>query len=339
MRRALLAHPTRYPGAALRLIEDELDASGRGPRAVARCSARRLALIEERPSPRPRTRCSAGSRKAARSIACSTAATAPRSSVSRCAILLRQWKSSDRFLFPALEAAERLGLADEAAAIRNARKMKAERMFDGVGQMAEDAELPVMTRATFERLSKELERMERELRTTIPRDDPEGARARRSQGERGISFREGQAGERQQDRRGAAAAPVARTFRRRHRSDGRQSRRRHRSHPRERRRDVLTYWILGEDEHHHGAHVISFQAPVGRALLGHVDRRRGRSRRRRIAQASIASFLSSAAFRLTASKPRRRRARPDACPPRARRRCHDVQTRRSARRRVIPLHA
>ncbi|TMQ71952.1 MAG: GreA/GreB family elongation factor [Candidatus Eisenbacteria bacterium] len=32
--------------------------------------------------------------------------------------------------------------------------------------------------------------------------------------------------------------------------------------------DVITYWILGEDEHHHGAHVVSFQAPVGRALMG-----------------------------------------------------------------------
>ena len=32
--------------------------------------------------------------------------------------------------------------------------------------------------------------------------------------------------------------------------------------------DVVTYWILGEEEHHHGAHVVSFQAPVGRALMG-----------------------------------------------------------------------
>jgi transcription elongation factor GreA len=32
--------------------------------------------------------------------------------------------------------------------------------------------------------------------------------------------------------------------------------------------EVVTYWILGEEEHHHGDHVISFQAPVGRALMG-----------------------------------------------------------------------
>jgi len=32
--------------------------------------------------------------------------------------------------------------------------------------------------------------------------------------------------------------------------------------------DLTRYWILGEDEHHHGEHVVSFQAPVGRALTG-----------------------------------------------------------------------
>jgi transcription elongation GreA/GreB family factor len=34
--------------------------------------------------------------------------------------------------------------------------------------------------------------------------------------------------------------------------------------------DVQTWWILGDSEHHHGAHVVSFQAPVGRALMGHA---------------------------------------------------------------------
>jgi len=32
--------------------------------------------------------------------------------------------------------------------------------------------------------------------------------------------------------------------------------------------DTQSYWILGENEHHHGEHVISYQAPVGRALSG-----------------------------------------------------------------------
>ena len=32
--------------------------------------------------------------------------------------------------------------------------------------------------------------------------------------------------------------------------------------------EMATYWILGEDEQHHGDHVISFQSQVGRALMG-----------------------------------------------------------------------
>ena len=31
---------------------------------------------------------------------------------------------------------------------------------------------------------------------------------------------------------------------------------------------VTSFWILGEGEQHHGEHVVSFQAPVGRALVG-----------------------------------------------------------------------
>jgi transcription elongation GreA/GreB family factor len=32
--------------------------------------------------------------------------------------------------------------------------------------------------------------------------------------------------------------------------------------------EMTTWWILGEGEQHHGDHVVSFQAPVGRALVG-----------------------------------------------------------------------
>jgi transcription elongation GreA/GreB family factor len=34
--------------------------------------------------------------------------------------------------------------------------------------------------------------------------------------------------------------------------------------------DLRRYWILGEDEHHHGESVISFQTPIGRAIMGHA---------------------------------------------------------------------
>jgi transcription elongation GreA/GreB family factor len=32
--------------------------------------------------------------------------------------------------------------------------------------------------------------------------------------------------------------------------------------------ELRTYWILGEDEHHLGGNVVSFQAPVGQVLMG-----------------------------------------------------------------------
>ncbi len=34
--------------------------------------------------------------------------------------------------------------------------------------------------------------------------------------------------------------------------------------------ELVTYWILGDGEHHLGDHVISFQTAVGRALMGHT---------------------------------------------------------------------
>ena len=48
---------------------------------------------------------------------------------------------------------------------------------------------------------------------------------------------------------------------------------------------IVTYWILGEGEHHHGNHVVSYQAPVGRALMGRsigdeVELGEGEQRRR-----------------------------------------------------------
>jgi transcription elongation GreA/GreB family factor len=47
----------------------------------------------------------------------------------------------------------------------------------------------------------------------------------------------------------------------------------------------VTYWILGEGEHHHGDHVVSYQAPVGRVLMGRgvgdeVELGEGEQRRR-----------------------------------------------------------
>ncbi len=67
----------------------------------------------------------------------------------RIRVLLRQWRSSDRFLFPALDAVERLGLAEEAQAVLDAPPEEHRQAVQSVGEQAEDFDVPVMTRATW----------------------------------------------------------------------------------------------------------------------------------------------------------------------------------------------
>jgi len=182
-------------------------------------------------------------------------------------VRLRQWRSSDRFLFPALDAAERFGLTEEADLVRRVRQQKTDRLFDRVGQVAEDADVAVMTRATHERLRQELERMERELKTTIPaaiqkarelgdlKENAEYHSAKLKQANVGklvASLQLRLARARFVENAGYVDGTVGLGTEVVLESD----------------RDVLTYWILGEGEHALGAHVVSHTAPVGQALMG-----------------------------------------------------------------------
>jgi transcription elongation factor GreA len=138
-----------------------------------------------------------------------------------------------------------------------------------VGQQSEDADLPVMTRATWERLSKELERLERELKTTIPatiqkarelgdlRENAEYHSAKMKQSNvsklvASLQLRLARARfvDDAEFRDGVVGLGTEVMLE----SDG----------------ETTTYWVLGESEQHFGDHVVSFQAPVGRALMGHV---------------------------------------------------------------------
>src|SRR5204862_6116636 len=83
-------------------------------------------------------------------------------------VLLRQWRSSDRYLFPALEAVAHVGLPEERQWVLDHRQRKTDALFSQVGEQAEDFDVPVMTRATCLKLQRELEELERELKTTIP---------------------------------------------------------------------------------------------------------------------------------------------------------------------------
>ncbi len=267
MRRTLLAHATRYPGAALRLIDEELPRLDEGPEPWRLfCSA--LALIEERPKPSTADKVLRWIEEGGAFDAALIGRPCPEEFRLKVRILLRGWRSSDRYMFPALEATDRLGLADEAATVRAARAARTERMFDGVGQVAEDAELSVMTRATYERMRVELERMERELRTTIPA----AIQKARELGDLKENAEYHAAKLKQANASQLAATMQLRLARAKFVDDleyregtvgvgtevGLQA-----------GNERTSYWILGEDEQHLGDNVISFQTPVGRALLGH----------------------------------------------------------------------
>jgi transcription elongation factor GreA len=267
LRRTLLVHAPRYPGAALRLVEDELGREGE-PGEGWQLLRAALTLIEQSPKPSLAEKVlrwlepgGAFDRRLAGS-AC------PEQTRLHVRVLLRQWRSSDRFLFPALEAVERLGLAEEAEVVRQTRQRSTERLFEKVGQQAEDAELTVMTRATWERLKAELDRLERELRTTIPqaiqkarelgdlKENAEFHSAKLKQANVGklvasLQLRLGRA--RFVEDAGYQDGVVGLGCEVVLESD---------------RQEIVRYWVLGDEEHHHGGHVVSFQAPVGRALMG-----------------------------------------------------------------------
>ena len=286
LQRTLLQHAARYAGAALRLIDDLLDRAGRDapPPDAWLVLLASLALLEDKP--RPST-----AEKVLRWLEAGEAfdrmlggTTCPEDIRLRIRVLLRQWRSSDRYLFPALEALERLGLAEEARTVLADRRMRTEKLFDRVGQVTEEPDVPVMTRATYARLQQELERLERELKTTIPatiqrarelgdlRENAEYHSAKLKQANvsklvASLQLRLARARFVEEMAAGDGVAGLGTEV------------------VLESEGDTLSYWILGEHEHHHGEHVISHQAPVARALNGHsigdeVELGEGAQRRR-----------------------------------------------------------
>jgi transcription elongation factor GreA len=265
LRRVLVDHAPRYPAAALRLLEEEL-AAAQPPADGWNLLWAACALIEDRPKPSLADKVLGWFEPAGpfdrllRDVPC------PEQQALRIGILLRQWRSSDRFLFPALEVASRLGLEEAVGAVRSARQKKTERMFEQVGRQA-DVAIPVMTRATWDRLKKELERLERELRTTIPATIQKA----RELGDLKENAEYHSAKLKQANVSKQVASLQLRLTRARFVEEaelkdgvvglGTEV-------VLESERDMTTYWILGEGEHHHGDNVISFQTPVARALMG-----------------------------------------------------------------------
>jgi len=266
LRRTMLHHATRYPSAVLRLVEDTVD-TGEKPGDAWRLLVAALALIEDKPKPSTAEKVLRWLEPGGAFEKMLAGLPRPDETHLKIRVMLRQWRSSDRFLFPVLEAMKRLGLGEEVDWLAHHRQQKTDKLFESVGKQADDVEIPFMTRATWGRLQKELERLERELRTTIPatiqkarelgdlKENAEYHSAKLKQANvsklvASLQLRLAKASfvDDAEHKDGVVGMGSEVTLE----SDD----------------EVTTYWILGEGEHHHGRHVISFQSAVGRALMG-----------------------------------------------------------------------
>lgn len=266
LRRTLLDHSSQYPAAVMRLIEEAFDAK-EAPEDSWRLFFASLQLIEERPKPsigEKILRWLEDNGDFERLLTNSEATTEMRLKVR---VLLRQWRSSDRYLFPALDAIARCGLGEEKQWVLENRQKKTDKLFSQVGEQADDFDVPIMTRATYARMQHEVETLERELRTTIPQT----IQRARELGDLKENAEYHSAKQKQANVQKQVASLTLRLTRARFVEDA------------DFREGVaglgtevvldaqgerLSYWILGDGEQHLGENVISFQAPIGKSLVG-----------------------------------------------------------------------
>jgi transcription elongation factor GreA len=267
LRRTLIDHAVHYPAAMLRLIEDDI-ASGKRPEDAWRLFIASLQLIEEKPKPSTGEKVLRWIDEGGEFPRMLAGVTPPNEARLKLRVLLRQWRSSDRFLFPALDAVARVGMPDEKQWVLDHRQKKTDALFSQVGEQAEEFDTPVMTRATWARLQRELEELERELRTTIPQtiqkarelgDLKENAEyhsaklkqsnAQKRAGSLQLRISRARFVEDAEFREGIAGLGTEVVL--------------------ESDTETTSYWILGDGEHHLGDHVISHQTPIAKAILGH----------------------------------------------------------------------
>jgi transcription elongation GreA/GreB family factor len=267
LRRTLIDHAVHYPAAVLRLIEEDI-ASGKGPEDAWRLFIASLQLIEEKPKPSTGEKVLRWIDEGGEFPRMLAGVRPPNEARLKLRVLLRQWRSSDRFLFPALDAVARVGMQDEKQWVLDHRQKKTDALFSQVGEQAEEFDTPVMTRATWARLQRELEELERELRTTIPQTIQKA----RELGDLKENAEYHSAKLKQSNAQKRAGSLQLRISRARFVEDaefrdgvvglGTEV-------VLESGAETMSYWILGDGEHHLGDHVISHQTPIAKAILGH----------------------------------------------------------------------
>lgn len=266
LRRVLLDHCVQYPAAAMRLIEEGFTAPGPVEDAWRLLFAA-LQLIEERPKPSTAEKVLRWLEEGGEFERLVKPVPMINETRLKVRVLLRQWRSSDRYLFPTLEAISRLGLEDERTWVLEHRQKRVEKLFSSVGEQAETFDVPVMTRATFHKLQLEMEALERELRTTIPQT----IQRARELGDLKENAEYHSAKDKQANHQKLVSALQQRLTRARFVEDAE-----YESGVAGLGTEVLlvsdddsvSYWILGDGEHHLGENVISHQAAIARSLVG-----------------------------------------------------------------------
>jgi hypothetical protein len=208
IRRTLIDHAVHYPAAMLRLIEDEIS-SGKPPADAWRLFIASLQLIEEKPKPSTGEKVLRWIDEGGEFPRMLVGVKPPNEARLKLRVLLRQWRSSDRFLFPALDAVARVGMPDEKQWVLDHRQKKTDALFSQVGEQAEEFDTPVMTRATWVAAPARAGGAGARAAHHDPADHPEGPRARGPEGERRVPLGEAQAEQRPEARGIAAVAHLA----------------------------------------------------------------------------------------------------------------------------------
>lgn len=183
---------------------------------------------------------------------------------------LTQWRTTDRHLFPIFEFLESAG---GAQVVEDVKKHRSERSAELVQKTRAASEADtglLMTREGIDRLRGEIQRIELELRTTLP----ETILRARELGDLKENAEYHAAKEKQANYNGRLGdlqrrLGAARAIEDLPRSPGVAA-----PGTEVRVRDLdddstHTYWILGDGDGFHGNDVISYRAPLGAALVGH----------------------------------------------------------------------
>lgn len=266
LRRTMIDRATRYPAAVMRMVEEDFSADP-PPEDAWRLFIATLQLLEERPKPSTGEKILRWLEPQGEFDRMLAKVEATNEMRLKLRVLLRQWRSSDRYLFPALDAVARVGMHEERQWVLDNRQARVDKLFSQVGEQAEDFDIPVMTRATWERLKGELDQIERDLKTTIPATIQKA----RELGDLKENAEYHSAKLKQANAQKQASSLQMRLSRARFVEDA------------DYREGIVglgtevaivsgdehrSYWILGDGEQHLASNVVSFQAPIGKALFG-----------------------------------------------------------------------